>query len=200
MAEQENTKSRLDKIKFNHEFCVNLDKAIVYFDEEIDDDALSSFKRYLNLFHDRPVKFVFNSPGGDIFAGMGIVDAIRAHSHPVHIHVNGVAASMGCVILQAAARRTASPNSIIMHHVGSMGVTSDHFANVKRLVTFVDKYNERMNKIMLDRINEKRAKDFAAGDTESKPRTMAWFKERDNIDQWMTAEEALDLGLIDEIV
>lgn len=185
--------------KFTFDTGIDLERALIFLDVEIDDDALAAVRMGLNLLAGRTVTIILNSPGGDIFAGMGIVDAMKAHDAPVNIHVNGTAASMACIILQAANYRTASPNSVIMHHVGSMGITSDHFTNVKKLVSFTDKYNERMNKMMLDRINEKRAKDFAKGDAESKPRSMAWFKERDMVDQWMTAEEALDLGLIDEI-
>lgn len=193
-------KDRLSLLKFQYEYGLDLEAKSVFLNYEIDDEAVSTVRGALAIYRDQPVTLVLNSPGGDIFAGMAIIDAIKAHKAPVTIHVNGTAASMACIILQAGTHRTATPNSVIMHHVGSMGITSDHFTNVKKLVGFTDKYSERLNKIMLDRINEKRAKDFAAGDLESKPRSMAWFKERDMVDQWMTAEEALELGLIDEVI
>lgn len=189
----------ITKARFRIDTGIDLDNRTIEIADEIDDEMLYSVRVGLSLLPGE-VTININSPGGDIFAGMAIIDAIKAHNAPVNIHVMGTAASMACIILQAGTRRLASPNAVIMHHVGSMGITSDHFTNVKKLVGFTDKYSERLNKIMLDRINEKRAKDFAAGDLESKPRSMAWFKERDMVDQWMTAEEALDLGLIDEIV
>lgn len=193
-------KSELAKLKLIYETGIMPDHGVLTINQEIDDDCLERIRVGFHLFRDVPVKLIINSPGGDIFAGMSIINYIKLHKYPVDIIVDCMAASMACVILQAATgKRLAMPDAVLMHHIGSIEVNSDHFTNAKKLIVFNEKYSERINKMMLDRVNDKRAKDHAAGKEDCKPRTMAWWKERDAFDQWMTVEEAIDIGLLDEI-
>lgn len=187
------TKEQLDNLKAFYDTGIDIDNGVITLNDEVNDDMLERIRVAFHFLRDKPVTLVINSGGGEVWAGMGIIDNIKSHPFPVTTKVNGVAASMACVIMQAGARRIATKNAILMHHVGSMGAPEDHYKNVKKLMAFNDKYNERVNQIMLDRINEKRVK---AGE---KPRDMAWWKEYDTFDRWMTAEEALEMGFIDEV-
>lgn len=168
---------------------------------EVDEDMLVKCQIFFHLTKDGPVTIMLNSPGGDVWTGMAIVDLIKLHPYPVTIIVNGMAASMACVLLQAATHRIATRNAVLMHHVGSMGVEEGHFKNVKKLMEFNEKFSSRADQMMLDRVNEKRRKNFEAGDKEcEKPRTMAWWKEYDTFDRWMTTEQAIEIGLLDSIL
>ncbi len=187
------SKLELDRVKFLYETGIDLNTSTMYINQEIDDELLARVTVAFIALKDRPITILLNSAGGDVWVGMAIIDQMRAHKHPVTVKINGVAASMACVIAQAAAKRVASPNAILMHHVGSIEVPEGHYKNVKKLIAFNDKYSERVNQLMLDRVNEKRAAD------KEDPRTMAWWKEFDSFDRWYTAEEALQIGFIDEI-
>ncbi len=189
-----------DNLKLLVEKGIDMDRAEIAIEQAIDDDTLANLRIAARLFAGRPFTIILNSPGGDVFAGMGMIDVMKAHSAPITVLVQGIACSMACIILQAADRRLARPNAVLMHHVGSMELgSSDHFVNVKKLMDFHEKYSERINDLMLARVNEKRAKDAAAGKEDSKPRDMAWWKRRDLVDQWMDAKEALEIGFIDAI-
>ncbi len=67
-----------------------------------------------------------NSGGGDVEAGLLIVDTIQQSSKPVTTRVAGIAKSMGGVILMAGARREALPNSFIMFHQASYDLSASH--------------------------------------------------------------------------
>lgn len=159
-------------------------------DEALLDRATSAF----HLFSAKtdPVTVLLNSPGGDVAQGMAIYDLIKNSEAPVTIRVVGEACSMGAVILQAGDVREAYENSVIMHHVGEMSF-SGHAENVKLNQQFEVKYGNRIDLIMLESINEKLEKDG------QKPKTMAWWKKHDLWDRWLTADEAIEMGLLDSI-
>ena len=171
---------------------------------EIDDDTLERVRCAFQILKGGPITCIINSPGGDVVVGMAIIAYFNKYTketgYPVDVVVDGMAASMACVIMQGATgRRIARPDAVMMHHVGSIAINSDHFTNVKHLVKFQEKYAKRINDLMLRRVNEKRAQQVDKNGEPLKPRTESWWEERDQLDRWMDAEEALELGLIDEI-
>ena len=191
-------KDLLGAYKLLYDTGIDVEKGVVSINQEIDDDVLERIRVGFRLLEDREITIMLNTPGGDVIVGMAIIDYMRAHTarwnKPVHVVVDGLAASMGCVITQGATgKRICRPNSVLMHHVGSMSISSDHFGNVKNMVKFQDKYGKRINQLMLSRVNDRRA---LLG---LEPRSSSWWEDRDTIDQWMDAEGALELGLIDEI-
>ena len=68
-----------------------------------------------------PIYLYINSPGGSVSAGLAIYDTMKAISAPVHTVVNGIAMSMGAVLLAAGDHRSATPNSRIMIHQAAGG-------------------------------------------------------------------------------
>ncbi len=74
----------------------------------------------LNSSSNQSIRVVMSSPGGSIFEGFAIYDAIRASPSPVDIEVLGQALSMAAIILQAGRKRLLHPNALFMMHEGYM--------------------------------------------------------------------------------
>src|SRR5437588_7101964 len=125
-----------------------------------------------------------NSPGGVVTAGLAIYDTMQYLKHPINTICIGQAASMAAVLLAAGrpGKRYALPNSRIMIHQGSGGFrgnTPDVMIQVKELETLVDK----LTKIMA----------FHSGQAVEK------IKRDSERDRFMSAEEAKDYGIIDDV-
>ena len=126
-----------------------------------------------------------NSPGGSITSGFAIYDTMNFIKCDVSTMCVGMAASMGAFLLAAGAKgkRKALPNSEIMIHQplgGAQGQSVDVEIYAKRLI----KTREKLNEILSEKTGQ--PIDVIARDTD-----------RDN---FMSAEEALEYGLIDQIV
>ena len=137
---------------------------------------------------DKEIYFYINSPGGSITDGMAIVDTMNYIKCPVSTFCVGMAASMGAVLLTAGekGKRFAMPNSEILIHqplIGGNGI-SGQATEVKIHADHLVKIREKLNKFLSERTGQ--PLDKIERDTE-----------RDN---YMTAEEALEYGLIDGIM
>lgn len=133
----------------------------------------------------KPIQMYINSPGGDISAGMAIIDTMHYVKPEIHTICVGMAASMGAVILSQGAKgkRLALPNSEVMIHQplsGVEGQASDIVIRAEHIV---------MNKNRLYKMMAKNAN-----------RTVEQIEKDADRDYWMSAKEALDYGLIDEII
>ena len=136
---------------------------------------------------DKEIHFYINSPGGSITDGMAIFDTINYIKSPVSTICIGLAASMGAFLLAAGTKgkRFATPNAEIMIHQplisgGLAGQTTEIKIHADHMV----KTREKLNKILSERTGK--PLEQIERDTE-----------RDN---FMTAEEALEYGLIDGIM
>ena len=136
---------------------------------------------------DKEIFFYINSPGGSISDGLAIFDTMNYIKCPVSTMCIGMAASMGAFLLAAGekGKRYATPNAEIMIHQPLIsGGLSGQTTEIKIYSDHMVKTRERLNKILSERTGkplEQIEKDI----------------ERDN---FMTAEEALKYGLIDEIL
>ncbi len=136
---------------------------------------------------DKEIHLYINSPGGSITDGMAIVDTINYIKCPVSTICVGLAASMGAVLLAAGekGKRLATPNAeILIHQPLISGGLSGQTTEIKIHADHMVKTREKLNKFL----SEKTGQDLA---------TIERDTERDN---YMTAEEALEYGLIDEII
>lgn len=136
---------------------------------------------------DKEISFYINSPGGSITDGMAIVDTMNYIKCPVTTICIGLAASMGAVLLAAGTkgRRMATANAEIMIHQPLIsGGLSGQATEIKIHADHMVKTREKLNKFLSEKTGQSLEKIEA--DTE-----------RDN---FMTAEEALKYGLIDEIL
>ncbi len=164
------------------------DRIIVLSDEVNDATASLVVAQLLYLEGQDPEKDIslyINSPGGSVTAGFAIYDTMQYIKCDVSTICMGMAASMGAFLLSSGAKgkRFALPNSEIMIHQpsgGAQGQATEIEITAKQIL----KIRERLNKILAD--NTGKPIDIIAKDTE-----------RDN---FMSADEALDYGLVDKIL
>ena len=137
---------------------------------------------------DAPIEILMNNHGGCEYAGFAIMDAIRTCPCHVTIKVYGHAMSMGSLILQAADERIMAPLSRMMIHYGTWGFC-DHPKIVESWTEEGLKIREWMLGYYLKRIREKKP-----GFTAKKLDSML------NFDSFLTAQEAVDIGLADRVL
>ncbi len=164
------------------------DRIIILSDEVNDATASLVVAEMLYLESQDPEKDInlyINSPGGSVTAGLAIFDTMNYVKCDVSTICVGMAASMGAFLLSAGAKgkRIALPNSEIMIHQplgGVQGQASDIMIHAEQIV----KIREKLNRILAERTGQPYSK-------------IVIDTERDN---FMTAEEAKEYGLIDMIV
>lgn len=135
--------------------------------------------------NEKDISLYINSPGGSITAGMAIYDTMQYIKCDVSTICVGMAASMGAFLLSCGAKgkRIALPNAEVMIHqpsAGTQGKVTDMEIDVEHFL----KIKQRINKILAD-------------NTGKTPEQIKSDSERDN---WMTAEEAKEYGLIDKVI
>lgn len=133
------------------------------------------------------ITIVMNNPGGDLYHGLAIFDSIRECTCDVTIRVKGMAMSMGAWILQAADRRILSPHSRVMIHYGYSGVDGHTKITQKWAAEFA-KQDRMHEEVLLTRIQEKHP-NFSR----------AKLQKMMMIDTILSSQEAVDLGLADEV-
>ena len=139
---------------------------------------------------DKEIFFYINSPGGSITDGMAIVDTMNYIKCPVSTVCVGLAASMGAVLLASGekGKRFAMPNSEILIHQpligGQGGGISGQATEIKIHADHMIRTREKLNKLLSERTGQ--SIETIERDTER--------------DHYMTAEEALEYGLIDGIM
>lgn len=166
-----------------------LNDRIVMLTEEVNDTTASLVvAQLLYLEGQDPAKDIslyINSPGGSVTAGLAIYDTMQYIKCDVSTICMGMAASMGAVLLTAGAKgkRMALPNSDIMIHQPSGG-TKGQASDIKIQADYMLAIRKRLNTILSERTGQ--PLDVIMRDTE-----------RDN---FMTAEEAVQYGLIDKVI
>ncbi|WP_421381319.1 ATP-dependent Clp endopeptidase proteolytic subunit ClpP [Bacillus salacetis] len=155
----------------------------------IDDNVANSIVAQLLFLEsenpEKDISIYINSPGGSITAGMAIYDTIQYIKPDVQTICIGMAASMGAFLLAAGAKgkRLALPNAEVMIHQplgGAQGQATEIEIAAKRILFL----REKLNQILSDRTGQ--PLEVISKDTD-----------RDN---FMTAERALEYGLIDRII
>jgi len=134
---------------------------------------------------DKDIQFYINSPGGSVTDGMAIYDTMQFIKCDVSTICVGMAASMGAFLLSSGAKgkRIALPNAEVMIHqpsAGTQGKVTDMEIDVEHFL----KIKQRMNRILSE-------------NTGKTPEQVKADSERDN---WMTAEEAREYGLVDKVI
>lgn len=123
-----------------------------------------------------------NSPGGDIFDGLAIYQALKDHRAKVTIRVDGLAASIASVIMMAADNIVMAPKASVMIHDG-WSVACGNAGELRKLADLLDKQSEIIASVYADRSGQ--PADF--------------WRDRMRDETWYNAEEALAAGLVDEI-
>lgn len=124
-----------------------------------------------------------NSPGGSVFAGNTIYNALKRHTALIRTTVDGMAMSIASTILQAGDERVIAPNGIVMIHNPAGGVWG--FAeDVRKYADTLDKIKETIEDMYLTNVNIERDKLIELMDAET----------------YMNATEAVEMGFVDSIV
>ena len=174
----------------NLEFSLFKDRKILLWTDVNDDSAKAVVTKLLSLDAEdsnEEIVMYINSPGGAIHEGMAIYDAIQAIASPVSTICMGMAASMGAMLLAAGApgRRFAWPHARIMIHqpliMGTIpGTATDLAIRAREPI----RYREELNRLLAEHTGQD--VDKIAQDTDR--------------DYFMSAEEAKEYGLIDEVI
>ncbi|WP_430812934.1 MULTISPECIES: ATP-dependent Clp endopeptidase proteolytic subunit ClpP [unclassified Carboxylicivirga] len=133
----------------------------------------------------KDISIYFNTPGGSVYAGLGIYDTMQYISSDIATICTGMAASMGAVLLTAGTKgkRTALKHSRIMIHQ-PMGGAQGQASDIEITAREIGKLKKELYTIIADH----------SGNTYKKVE-----KDSDR-DYWMTAEEAKEYGMIDEVL
>lgn len=166
-----------------------LNDRIIFLSEEVNDTTASLVIAQLLYLEaqdpDKEIQFYINSPGGSVTSGLAIYDTMQYIKADVSTICIGMAASMGAFLLSSGAkgRRLALPNAEVMIHqpsAGTRGQVTDMAIHIKKF----EENKRRLNRILAE--NTGKPVDVVAADCE-----------RDN---FMTAEEAKEYGLVDQVI
>jgi ATP-dependent Clp protease protease subunit len=159
--------------------------------EVSDYSAINLIKGLHTLEQEGNEQIIINwfSDGGDWCAGMSIYDYLKKCKSYITIKCYGRVRSMGTIILQAADERQLSSNCMFLMHYGSVAHEPTHSKDFELFAGQLEKDNQIMENIYLERIREKKPR-------YSKERLQEMIK----WDKYMTPQEALDMGLADSII
>lgn len=139
--------------------------------------------------HEEPIQIYINSNGGSIVHGLAIYDTMKHIQAPVYTTCTGLCASMGAFLLSCGekGRRAALKHSRILIHqplISSRAGMMEKESELRKIAYDLQKRRESLEKIM----------------AENSGQTIKRLHEDCERDNWMSAEEALAYGLIDEII
>ena len=162
---------------------------IIFLGTEISDYTANTIQAQLlyldSVDSSKEISIYLNSPGGSVTAGLGIYDTMQFISSPVATICTGMAASMAAVLLVAGqeGKRSALPHSRVMIHLpmgGVQGLDSD----IEITAREIQKMKTELYRIISDHSHTPFDKVWADSDR----------------DYWMTAQEAKDYGMIDQVL
>ena len=162
---------------------------IIFLGTEVNDHMANIIQAQLlfleSLDSDKDIQIYLNSPGGSVYAGLGIYDTMQYIKPDVATICTGMAASMGAVLLCAGAKgkRTALPHSRVMIHQplgGARGQASDIEITAREI--------KKLKKELYTIISDHSGQDY----------DKVW--EDSDRDYWMIAKEAKEYGMIDEVL
>ena len=162
---------------------------IIFLGDQIDDYVANIIQAQLLFLEsadpNRDIQIYLNSPGGSVYAGLGIYDTMQFIQPDVATICTGMAASMAAVLLCAGAdgKRSALKHSRIMIHQ-PMGGIQGQASDIEITAREIQKIKKELYEIIASHSKQDYEKVWADSDR----------------DYWMTAEEALQYGMIDEVL
>lgn len=165
-----------------------LKERIIFLGDQVNDQTAELIVAQLLFLEgedpEKDIQFYINSPGGSISAGMAIYDTMNFVKCDVSTICVGMAASMGSFLLAGGTKgkRYALPNSEILIHQ-PLGGTEGQASDIAIQAAHMARIKEKMNRLL-------------AQNTGNSYEQLVKDTDRDN---WMTAQEALEYGLIDHI-
>jgi ATP-dependent Clp protease protease subunit len=162
---------------------------IIFLGTEVNDytaNVLQAQMLYLDSVDSgKDISIYINSPGGSVSAGLGIYDTMQFINSDVQTICTGMAASMAAVLLVAGAegKRSALPHSRVMIHQ-PMGGAQGQASDIEITAREIQKLKKELYTIISEHSNQPFEKVWADSDR----------------DYWMTAQEAKEYGMIDEVL
>lgn len=150
-----------------------------WFDDGV---TASGLRDELEGFTGHTINARINSPGGDVFEGYAVANTLRAHSAAVHIHVDGIAASIASVIAMSGDTVTMAPQSMMMIHEAS-GMAWGNSGDMRQLADLLDKISDQIA-------------DAYAAKAGGEP---ADWRDLMRAESWYTGPEAVAAGLADSV-
>jgi ATP-dependent Clp endopeptidase proteolytic subunit ClpP len=151
------------------------------------EDAISTLTLWSRMEPGCDIEVILNSPGGSVFAGVAFYDfliSLRAQGHRLTVTAQGIAASMAGILLQAGDVRRMGAESWVLIHEGSMNLGGS-FGEVTDTVEWMKKWQDRAVTILAKRSKL------------TKTSIKAKWKRKD---WWLSSDECLAAGLVDEVV
>lgn len=162
---------------------------IIFFGTEVSSDtsniAVSQLLYLDSVDPGKDITMYINSPGGEVYSGLGIIDTMEFINSSVGTVCTGMAASMGAMLLMCGekGRREALPHSRVMIHQplgGTRGQASDIEIEAREIL----KLKNELYQIIVEKSGK----------------SMEQVTKDADRDHWLTAQEAVDYGLIDRVV
>lgn len=179
-----------DRVAQWYEHNVHLETRTLYLgdgeegiDAEVAKNVVQAFHMFDTMSTEKPVSIYLNSEGGCWYNGMAIFDVIEQSVSHVDMYALGSVMSMGSIIMQAANTRHMYPHATMMIHDGTENLAG-HTQDVLKWAEYTKGQLREMYRIYAKR--------------SGKP--VAFWEKRCSHDLILTAEQALELGLIDYIV
>lgn len=172
------------------------------FDTQVDERSVGMCVAQLDIWHrlgpKKEMTLQFYSPGGDVLAGMYLFDRLRdmhAQGHKIVTEAYGMAASMAGILLQAGDVRRMGREAYILIHQVSFSVRGS-FGAVEDELKFVTKIQDRIVNIFVENMAKAKARNTASKPLDKKTFIKNWARK----DWWLSSDEALKHGLIDEVI
>ena len=162
---------------------------IIFLGTQIDDYTANTLQAQLlyldSVDNGKDISIYINSPGGSVYAGLGIYDTMQFISSDVATICTGMAASMAAVLLVAGAegKRSALTHSRVMIHQ-PMGGVPGQARDIEITAREIQKLKKELYTIIADHSHQPYEKVWADGDR----------------DYWMTSQEAQEYGMIDRVL
>ena len=162
---------------------------IIFLGTDINDYTANTLEAQLlyldSIDNGKDISIYINSPGGSVSAGLGIYDTMQFITSDVQTLCTGMAASMAAVLLVAGkeGKRSALPHSRVMIHQ-PMGGAQGQASDIEITAREIQKYKKELYSIITEHSHQPYDKVWADSDR----------------DYWMTAEEAREYGMIDQVM
>lgn len=159
---------------------------IIFIGTKIEPDSaniINAQLQWLDSINHNPIKIYINSPGGSVYDGLAIYDMFHLIESPIHTICMGLGASMASILLASGKERYALPHSRIMIHQ-PLGSASGQASDIVITANEISRLKDELNQILATKTGQPLDK---------------IYKDTDR-DYYMTAQEALDYGIIDKII
>lgn len=172
---------------------VDITDSVVYLTDEITEGTLVHLMIRIRAIlnnrteeeKDNPINLVINSSGGDVYEMLGIIDYIETLSVPVNTICRGRAFSAAAVILACGTgTRMVSKRSCVMFHESSSYLDGIKMSDMSAYIANLNKIEDDVCTLLATRSNK----------------DASWWKQQQRIDMFLSAEQLLEYGIIDQII